>query len=694
MIKRMSKVTSLLVAAAAMASLMPAIGANAATTQLPTQEGTIENAIAYANGSYVYQGYKGSDSTDGVYYNNGTQDKSLDELSSADVDSSYGSQYAFTNDGSDQYLVDLTTGDVTDNTTPVDDADTAATKLQTKLKKTDRYGQNLGVNGALSAEANLGGSVDDNKTLDIPGNKFGDIWYAYSVPTKSSDAANYVDKNGNLYGFTDASGNYIDASYTANIYAYSTKEGKTVEINNFSNSYGDVDSDSGLLATLVKQPVALAQDQNNIYALVTVAITDTASNAAVTGGTTTDASAYVNDINGGSATTTIRTYVQKISKAQGDQENGAYIPKSVQSYEVGNANSEYDSSDATDAYNAIKNAITDAGASINTLADVTQADVQGYVNSNGAEKPLFTVNNGNLVAIQATSDKIDAFTLNFKQDKVKYKVFPAFKDDTTDASANVSYFENNKVDAYLLEKDSDDSVDLNNNSNTIPLESYDVDVNGNVWVVADGKIYEYTNGSMTETYTCDSSIDSISAYDANNIVAWQNSGNIYTTIGGASQDTTGTGTSTGTTGTTGTTTATAGWVKNTDGTWSYNKADGTKATGWVQDGAWYYLNANGIMATGWVNDNGTWYYLNASGAMSTGWVNDNGTWYYLNGSGAMATGWVNDNGTWYYLKSSGAMATGWVNDNGTWYYLNASGAMLANTTVDGYVLGASGAWIK
>ena len=60
----------------------------------------------------------------------------------------------------------------------------------------------------------------------------------------------------------------------------------------------------------------------------------------------------------------------------------------------------------------------------------------------------------------------------------------------------------------------------------------------------------------------------------------------------------------------------------------------------------------------------------------------------------MATGWVNQGGTWYFLASSGAMKTGWLNDNGTWYYLNASGAMLANTTVDGYVLGASGAWIK
>lgn len=43
---------------------------------------------------------------------------------------------------------------------------------------------------------------------------------------------------------------------------------------------------------------------------------------------------------------------------------------------------------------------------------------------------------------------------------------------------------------------------------------------------------------------------------------------------------------------------------------------------------------------------------------------------------------------WYYLKADSVMATSWVNDNGTWYYLNTSGDMLANTTIDGYILGA------
>lgn len=81
--------------------------------------------------------------------------------------------------------------------------------------------------------------------------------------------------------------------------------------------------------------------------------------------------------------------------------------------------------------------------------------------------------------------------------------------------------------------------------------------------------------------------------------------------------------------------------------------------------------------------------------IKTGWTKTaDGAWYFVKADGTKATAWLQDGTTWYYLNSSGVMQTGWINDNGTWYYCNGSGAMLANTTVDGYVLGVNGAWAK
>ncbi|HCW53608.1 MAG TPA: hypothetical protein DG753_07720 [Clostridium sp.] len=139
-----------------------------------------------------------------------------------------------------------------------------------------------------------------------------------------------------------------------------------------------------------------------------------------------------------------------------------------------------------------------------------------------------------------------------------------------------------------------------------------------------------------------------------------------------------------------------GWIQS-NGSWYYLNNSGAMATGWIKDNdKWYYMNSSGDMATGWVKDNDKWYYMNESGIMETGWLRSpySGKWYYMNKSGAMTTGWIKDNGKWYYLKDSGEMATGWIKDKNKWYYLNQSGEMLANTTVNGYVLGASGEWIK
>jgi hypothetical protein len=86
----------------------------------------------------------------------------------------------------------------------------------------------------------------------------------------------------------------------------------------------------------------------------------------------------------------------------------------------------------------------------------------------------------------------------------------------------------------------------------------------------------------------------------------------------------------------------------------------------------------------------------ASIQANTGWILDsNKNWNYILNDGTEAKGWLNDKGTWYYLNESGVMKTGWIKaQDDKWYYLNSSGAMLANTTVDGYLLGSDGAWIQ
>lgn len=95
----------------------------------------------------------------------------------------------------------------------------------------------------------------------------------------------------------------------------------------------------------------------------------------------------------------------------------------------------------------------------------------------------------------------------------------------------------------------------------------------------------------------------------------------------------------------------------------------------------------------WEKENENWYYIE-NGVKAKGWIKDNDTWYYLNNDGIMQTGWVEDNGNWYFLNEDGSMRTGWVLSNGNYYYLNASGDMAKNKYIDGYYVGANGAWVK
>jgi len=581
MLTRANKITALLVTAASLMSVAPAM---AATTQkLETKDGTVENAVAYKDGKYVYEGYKSNSDNEGIYYTAGGKDKLLEDVSSANLGESnyttaYEGKYATALDGNDEYLIDLSSGSVVGDNTAGDKKDTATIKLKSALKKTDRYGNTATINSLAQITS---------------GPKFGDVWYSYTA-TPTTRQGNSTT-TGNLYGYTNQTGTYIDASNLANIYAYSTTKGKVVKIDEFDKT----DSSTGLTATITAAPVVLTQDKDYIYAKVEVNITDNNTKSIVTG-TKITATATT-------GTVTHRTYIQKISKSEGDKKDVAYLPKSVDSYEV--TTGEFNCSNATDAKTAIGNATS------------------------------YSVVNGQLLALYNSGSNVKVTSINLKKDKVNYSVAPA-------TSSGSSFGTSDKVDIYLAEKDNSDNVDVSSDGT-----AYDVDVDGNFWVVSKGKIYKFQNNTMTKVYTCDSSLNSISVYDTSNLITWKKDGNIYTTINS--------GTAAAATGTTTVvapvTTVKTGWDKLANGAWNFYDLTGAKvASKWVNaGGVWYYLKADGVMATGWLNDSGTWYYLNSSGAMKTGWLNDNGTWYYLNSNGSMAANTV-ING--YRLSSSGALA--------------------------------------
>ena len=99
--------------------------------------------------------------------------------------------------------------------------------------------------------------------------------------------------------------------------------------------------------------------------------------------------------------------------------------------------------------------------------------------------------------------------------------------------------------------------------------------------------------------------------------------------------------------------ASAEWIKNYDGSWSY--IDGySYSTGWEQiNGIWYYFDSNGLMRTGWIYDNGNYYYADLSGAMQKGVIQIEGKIYLFSESGAMQKGSNMIDGNLYNFDNNG-----------------------------------------
>ncbi len=593
MFNRANKMTALLVAAAAVVSLVPATGVNAADVKrISSEDGKVYHAVAYKDGHFYVDG-EVNDKDEAAYYLADGKYSELKDIDSNSEISVYGEKYVNI-DG--DYFVDLSNGKVTEDDVQDDNKDDAETALRKKVKDKadDRYSNH-----------------DDNVKLEeLAGNKFGETWYKASYKAEANTNGGATELN----VYTDAKGNYIDADYNLGKIKVEVEKTSTaaadVEITDKNVTIDNTDSNKKVAKSKTNSKIevsakitdgeVIAQDSKNIYrtAILTVS--------------TNDADVAIKSIYGNTEivnkTNSVELKViQKISKEQSsDTVDGAKYAKSTTTYVMVDEDGKVPPKD-------------DINTFVNTMAkdDTTK----------------YTVVNGTLVAYRLTNsdEKVQAQAVNLKS----------------------------KAGLYYVDAHGDSEEKL------AAKTSYDVDIDGNLWRIDGGFVYKFDNDDdWDKVYKVDGSMEQISVYNKDNMVVWDDNDEVYSIIGQKDKEEEKPEVE-----------VKAGWNQATDGTWSFVKADGTKATGWYQDGA-------------------TWYLLNEAGIMQTGWQTVGGTWYYLAGNGAMQTGWQNVNGAWYYLLGNGAMQTGWINDNGTWYFADGSGKMLANTTVNGYVLGANGAWVK
>ncbi|MDR5588489.1 N-acetylmuramoyl-L-alanine amidase family protein, partial [Clostridium aquiflavi] len=529
MFNRANKATALLVAAAAVVSLVPATGVNAADyKRIESKDGTVYSAQAYKDGSFVIDGNVKDGDTDAVYFLNEGKYTELEDVDTGSDFGIYGEKYATVD--TDAYFIDLTNGKVTDENLAEDNIDDVKVTLRSKIRKDndDRY-----TDATAKALPGLN---------QMAGSNFGETWYE----------ANYDGNN----VYTDAKGNYIDADYNVGKVKVAVTTGTSVEtvtLNNTKDAEDFKTATNGKATVTVDNANAevIGQDSNNIYRTVRMTVS-------------VDGNADISEINGMTVNATTTAFdvtnpkavsfdvIQKISKAQAsDDIDGIKYAKSVTNYVVSN----------------------DKGVkgTKETLTGVTYSVVGGKVLAYDYD---------------AAAKTVDVKTLDLKTSKGFYYT------DVTEADT---------------EKD---------------VKTLKVDVDGNLWALESGFVYKFDNDeSWDKVYKVDGSMDQMSVYNKDNMVIWNEKDEVYSVIG-AKEDTVEPEKPE----------VTTGWVQGTDGTWTFVKEDGTKATGWAGvNGTWYFFNAAGIMQTGWINDNGTWYYTNASGAMLTGWQNVNGTWYFMQG---------------------------------------------------------------
>ncbi|HCW52140.1 MAG TPA: cell wall-binding protein [Clostridium sp.] len=406
------------------------------------------------------------------------------------------------------------------------------------------------------------------------------------------------DKDRDYTIYIDENGDYLDASEDLNI-IYHDAKGNKVKLDTYEDLLDYNKENNAELSIPISK--SLLVDGSNIYRAFVLVDNNRLKELTENVNMEIDSDVLENIDNRklelliGKGAITV--YIQKISMEQGDKKDGAYLPKKVETYE--------------------------ANAILPTLKDFM-----------AGEEVSARILDKNIYIVKPDTDNTEISYKKYKMTTVKDKVYGGSKK------------------AVEEDEDFDEIKDED-------MDDFSIDAHANLWVLSKGKIKKYANGELETVYKVDSSMDRLSVFDENSMIAWNTDDEIYSVLN----------------------TPTAA-IDNS----ATEKAVPSENTS---------VETEAVVQTGWVkNEDGSWSYKNLDGTNALGWVNDNGNWYYLNNDGKMQTGWINDGGDWYYLNLSGEMKTGWHKDsNGKWYYLLESGKMAHDTVVNGYTIDSNGVWV-
>lgn len=562
MFKRANKITSLLIAIAAVISIIPTGVSAANTEEIESKKGEIYNAMAYKDGKFYISGEPYKKDEAAYYLSNGkyTELKDIDSEDKAEV---YGTKYVEIEDG--DYFLDLSNGKVDDDNIKEDELDKVSVNLRSEVKSDNdgRYD---------SSDAK-----NVKEVTELPKAKFAEGFYEAQYKAESVDAeVNGGADKFNVY--TSKDGKYIDADYNIGKVKIKLSSGKTATIENTS------DEDEDVRASITDSKV-IGQDSSNIYRLAKITVKCSTSGVTIK---------EVNGVEVGSDATSLVVFdngagvsfdvIQVISKSQASKEvEGIKYAKTVSSYILSDKD----------------------GEKIELLS---------------TDESSFTIVNGKIINYKIDGNEIEAEAITLKTKSSTYYIEVGDNDhvdlqdgeNSVDLDAQGNLWALSDDNIYKFDNDEDFEKIYSLDEEYSDLSVYDKD-NIVIWN-ADEEIYSIISKKTQTTDDEDTNTDTKTN-------TGNSTGNTTTpvtptpspapvTTTGWQKDSNGKWSYNNADGT-----KFKGWLK-ADGAWYYLDTDGTMTTGWKYvDNKWYFLESSGAMKTGWLNNNGTWYYLNSSGEM-------------------------------------------------------------------------------